>query len=70
MINTVKKASSRRSTLNYAKSRVKVPTLAGPGYKAPKSTFVDYTALTPLRIGGYEGPLALAQPKRPKKPRL
>lgn len=72
MINTVKRASTRSSQLDYAKRKVKAPTLAPLGYSAvnlPKP--VDYTKQRSIGLISNNGPMTLeklgAPTGQPKK---
>jgi hypothetical protein len=38
--------------------------------KAPPTKVVDYTKLTPFKVGGDTNTMPVLEPKKPKKPRL
>jgi hypothetical protein len=65
------RASDRTSQVNVAKRAIKFSLRQPPGMKAPATKVVDYTKLTPFKIGGDTNTMPVLQPpKKPKKPRL
>lgn len=69
MAKGAKKASTRTSTLDYAKRKVKAPTISPLGFSVvnpPKP--VDYTKQRSIGVISGDGPLALEKLGRPKRP--
>lgn len=54
---------------DYPKALLKQPSLGAPKVPLPRITLQDYTAGSPLKLTGSEGPLSLTPPKL-KKPKL
>lgn len=52
---------------DYPKELLKNPSLGGPKVPLPRIGVQDYTAASPLKLTGSEGPLSLAPPKLKKQ---
>lgn len=57
-------------TENAKRRGGKTPTLTTPLLKEQAVSVKDYAAMSPLKLGGYEGPTGLDKLNKPKKPRL
>ncbi len=67
-MNVTRKASLRTSSLDYAKRKVKAPTLAPvmPA-KAALPQQRDYAKFTPMKLGVFQGTEALTMMGKPRR---